>query len=186
MTHEADGTVTQVGDGLYDLRFERRYRLPIETVWAALTEPARLSDWFAQATVDLTLGGAVTFRWAAHGSVQRGAITTFDPPRALAWTLEDPDGGRSVVRWELTQEDPDFMGTRLVLTQRALRADHLLSIATGWHVHLDELPDAAARDAPLPWSLEREQARSRGELEQHVPRYRARLPRAAAEVPWTG
>ncbi|MFI4935931.1 MAG: SRPBCC family protein [Caulobacterales bacterium] len=182
---EPDGVVTEAGPGLYDVRFERFFMLPLAKVWAALTEPERLADWFAQAKLDLRVGGEVEFRWESHGYSEKGFIVALDPPRLIAYALPEPGGRHSVVRFELTQEDPKNIGVRLVLTQTLIRAEHLLSIATGWHTHLHEFPEAAARAEPSPWSLERETARSRGEVAEHVPRYRARLPREAAEVPWT-
>jgi uncharacterized protein YndB with AHSA1/START domain len=182
--HEADGYVTQSADGLYTVRFDRFIMVPIEKIWAALTDPARLADWFAQAKIDLRLGGDVEFRWDSHGYVETGFIVALKSPRLLAWAIPGPDGRHSVVRWDLKQEDPAGLGTRLTLTQTQLRPEHLLSVASGWHAHLHDLPEAALRPAPLPWSLEREKARAEREIADHVPRYRTRLPRAAAEVPW--
>jgi uncharacterized protein YndB with AHSA1/START domain len=184
--HEADGYVTRTADGLYSVRFDRFIMVPIEKVWAALTEPARLADWFTQATIDLRLGGEVEFRWDSHGHVETGFIVALRPPNLLAWAIPGPNGRHSVVRWDLKQEDPKGLGTRLVLTSTELPVEHLLSVATGWHIHLHELPEAAIRPDPLPWTLERERERSRRELALHVPRYRAGLPREAAEVDWTG
>ena len=169
----------------YTVRFERFMTVPIEKVWAALTIPERLADWFAQAKVDLRLGGAVEFRWDSHGYVETGFIVALEPPELLAWAVPGPDGRHSVVRWELKEEDRMGLGTRLTLTQTFLPTEHLLSVATGWHTHLHELPEAAARADPLPWSAEREQARAKGSSRPTSPRYRTRLPRAAAEVPWT-
>jgi uncharacterized protein YndB with AHSA1/START domain len=183
--HEADGYVLETSPGLYSVRFDRFMMVPIEKVWAALTEPARLADWFAQAKIDLRLGGDVEFRWDTHGYVEQGFIVALRPPELLAWAIPGPDGRHSVVRWDLKQEDPTMMGTRLTLTQTFLPTEHLLSVSTGWHTHLHELPEAAARADPLPWSAERETARAKREVAAHVPRYRSRLPRAAAEVAWT-
>ncbi|HEY5105277.1 MAG TPA: SRPBCC domain-containing protein [Caulobacteraceae bacterium] len=184
--HEPDGEVSAAGDGRYQISFLRFYMLPIAKVWAALTEPARLADWLAQVKIDLRLDGEIELRWESHGHVERGVIVALDPPSLLAWSTTDSEGAASEVRWTLHQDDPKTMGTRLVLTQTLIPPKHLLSIATGWHMHLHELPDAAARDAPLAWSLEREQDRSKSEFDKHVARYRAKLPREAAEVPWTG
>ncbi len=50
-------------------------------------------------------------------------------------------------------------------------------------VRLIPRPVDPARAAP--WSLEREKERTEREAAEHVSRYRARLPRAAAEVPGT-
>jgi len=113
MAGEADGTVTKAGEGVYDLRFERRYGLPIDTVWAALTEPARLADWLALATLDLRVGGAIVLDWPEMGDRLDGVIVALDPPRLLAFTWSEPDGAPgSVVRWELSEE-PD--GCRLLM-----------------------------------------------------------------------
>jgi uncharacterized protein YndB with AHSA1/START domain len=183
--HEADGYVTSFADGLYSVRFDRFIMVPIEKVWAALTEPARLADWFTQAKIDPRLGGEVAFRWDSHGHVETGFIVALKPPNLLAWAMPGRDGRHSVVRWDLKQEDPKGLGTRLVLTSTELASEHLLSVATGWHIHLHDLPEAAIRPEPLPWTLERERARAEREVAEHVPRYRAQLPRAAAEVPWT-
>ena len=183
--HEADGYVLETGPGLYTVRFDRFMMVPVEKVWAALTEPARLADWFAQAKIDLRLGGEVEFRWDSHGVVETGFIVALKPPNLLAWAIPGPDGRHSVVRWDLKQEDPKMMGTRLVLTNTFLPTEHLLSVSTGWHTCLHDLPEAAIRPEPLPWTLEREKTRAEREVSEHVPRYRARLPRAAAEVPWT-
>ncbi|HEY2707943.1 MAG TPA: SRPBCC family protein [Caulobacteraceae bacterium] len=184
--HDLDGVATEVGPGVYTLRFERFFMLPIEKVWAALTDPVRLADWFAQARIDLRIDGEVEFRWETSGHTEKGFIVALDPPRLLAWATPTPDGRHQVVRWALTQEDPEKIGVRLVLTHTLVPTQHLLSVATGWHVHLWELPEAALRPEPLPWTLERERERAQHEFATHVPRYRAKLPREAADVPWTG
>jgi uncharacterized protein YndB with AHSA1/START domain len=183
---EPYGLVTPAGDGLYDVRLERRFNLPIETVWAALTEPARLADWFAQAKIEPWLGGAVEFRWDLHGHVERGFIVAFEPPKRLAWAIPGPEGRHSVVRFDLVREDEKVKRcTLLTLTQTLVPTEHLLSVGTGWHAHLHELPEAAARSTPRPWTLEHERERSRREMADLVPAYRRRLPRGAAEVAWT-
>jgi uncharacterized protein YndB with AHSA1/START domain len=174
-TEDADGTVTQVGDGLYDLRFERLYRFPIGKVWAALTEPERLADWLAQASVDLRLGGAFALTWPTQDYRMSGKIVALEPPRLFAWTWPDPkdpdNTNAGVVRWELF-ETPG--GCRLVLTNTLVRSTDLVGVAGGWHVHLEDLGGAALA-APTPWSAEREQARLKRELAEIAPRYRAKL-----------
>src|SRR3984885_12584659 len=114
--HEADGYVLETSPGFYSVRFERFIMVPIEKVWAALTIPERLADWFAQAKIDLRLGGEVELRWDSYGHVETGFIVALKPPELLAWAMPGPDGRHSVVRWELKQEDPKGLGTRLTLT----------------------------------------------------------------------
>lgn len=180
--NEPDGFVTEAANGAYDLRFTRRYMLPIEKVWAALTEPARLADWLALAKIDLRVGGEVELSWPSTPYAERHVILELDPPRRMVWGSTDPASPGSVIRWELFEEDPDFMGVRLVLTQTLLPPNHVLGVGTGWHVHLGELPEAALRADPLPWSSERERARAGREKIELEPRYRARLPEEVARA----
>lgn len=178
---DGDGVVTKVGEGVYDLRFERRLAVPIAKVWAALTEPERLSDWLALAKVDLRVGGVIELTWPEMGDRNLGTIIELDPPRRFAFTWSEPDGAPgSMVRWELSE---DAGGCRLVMTNTLLRPGHLLDVATGWHRILDELPGAAVRDAPRPWTADRIKA-IRARQRELIDRYRARLPREAAEVEW--
>jgi uncharacterized protein YndB with AHSA1/START domain len=179
MTQEPDGIVTEVGDGLFDLRFERRIARPIEKVWAALTTPERLEDWLAAAKLDLRLGGAIELTWATPGDSLKSTILAFDPPRVFAFGWPEPDGAPdSIVRFELS-EAPG--GCRLVLTNTLLRTEYLLSVAAGWHAHLNQLPGAAGRVGPHPLSAER-WAAAAPNYKTLIELYRARLPREAAAV----
>ena len=182
LTQAPDGAVTQAGEGVYDLRYERRLAVPVAKVWAALTEPERLSDWLALATVDLRVGGTIELRWPEMGDANLGVIVELDPPRLFTFTWSEPDGAPgSVVRWELSEDTGG--GCRLVLTNTLLRPSALIDIGVGWHVILDDLPGAALRDHPRPWTTERiRHARARAAT--LVPRYRASLPREAAQVEW--
>jgi uncharacterized protein YndB with AHSA1/START domain len=179
MTSEPDGVVTEVGDGLFDVRFERHIARPIEKVWAAITEPVRLEAWLAQAKVDLRIGGFIELYWPGPDDGLKTQIVELDPPRLFAFGWPEPDGAPdSIVRFELSE---DAGGCRLVLTQTLLRTDFLLSVATGWHTHLDQLPAAAASADPRPLRIEAWNA-SRAADPGLIDRYRARLPREAAEV----
>ena len=55
-----DGTMERTADGGV-IRFERHLAYPIREVWDAITNPARLADWWlpfdADITVDLREGG---------------------------------------------------------------------------------------------------------------------------------
>ncbi|HLI66223.1 MAG TPA: SRPBCC domain-containing protein [Caulobacteraceae bacterium] len=179
---ESPAFVTRAPGGRYTVRYARRMMLPIEKVWAALTEPERLADWLAVAKVDLRVGGEVELTWPTANFAARYVIREIEPPNLMVWGSTDPDNPQAELRWLLFQEDPDFMGTRLVLIETLLPPEHLLSIATGWHAHLHDLPEAALREAPLPWSAEREQARAAREVAELSPRYRERLRRDAPDA----
>lgn len=142
------GEVTTTADAL-QVVFHRRYRAPVEKVWAALTTPERLADWFAEAKVDLRVGGTLSLNWnGAHQADMR--ITVCDPPRSLAWTWEI--GGReTLVRFDL---EPNAGGCRLILTHSGLnpRGGPGSGVRAGWHAHLEALPDALEGRA-TPWEV---------------------------------
>src|SRR5262249_12046400 len=110
-------------------RITRELILPVarQRVWAALTEPARLSAWFGQqAEVDLRPGGAVTFVWdgstGARGT-NHGVVEIVDPPHRFAFrwrTIRGYDDrplapGTSTLVEFILHEHPS--GTRLELIE---------------------------------------------------------------------
>jgi uncharacterized protein YndB with AHSA1/START domain len=128
------GEVRRTG-ATVEIVFRRRYAKPIEKVWAALTVPARIADWFAPAEID---GDVIRVSFPGHGTVE-GRIVVNEPMTAFAWTWANPDGSDSLVRFDLA---PDGDGCRLTLTQSGLAADQGAGNAAGWHAHLDGLPGA--------------------------------------------
>lgn len=95
-------------------------------VWAAITDPARLSQWFGAeiASCEARAGGRAEFSWA--GGTKRGAIVEVaDPPHLLAlrWLPFEraPDGTsivRSPTRVEFVLEESPH-GTLLTVTESA-------------------------------------------------------------------
>jgi len=151
LLHETLGLVVPEGDG-FTLTFERRYVQPLEKVWAAITVPERISDWLAEARVDLRLGGAFALSFTGEAYAFEGVITELDPPRLIAWTWPHEQHPDSVVRWELF---PDGEGCRLVLTQSDMHPPHLVEVGAGWHALLEVLPGAAGGPKVV-WRRERE------------------------------
>ena len=100
------GTIDTRDDGSYVLRYERAVSHPIEKVWAALTDPDRLEEWWARAEVELSEGGRARLEWLNGDAVAEGRITRLDPPRAIEFDtrltltvidfLEDALDGRPV------------------------------------------------------------------------------------------
>jgi uncharacterized protein YndB with AHSA1/START domain len=146
------GEVTVHGDAL-QLVFHRRYNRPVEKVWAALTTPERLADWFAAAEVDLRVGGIIRLSWnGAHKADV--TITVCEPPRALAWrwTIGERD---TLVRFDLASDGPNGEdGCALTLTHSGLSRDGARDggVRAGWHAHLEALPDAVDGRA-TPWEV---------------------------------
>jgi uncharacterized protein YndB with AHSA1/START domain len=85
------------------IRFERHLPFSVRDVWAAITDPARLADWWlpfdADITVDLREGGQMVF--AGRGDeafTMTFTILRVEAPMLLEHTHADPD---SLMRWEL-------------------------------------------------------------------------------------
>jgi uncharacterized protein YndB with AHSA1/START domain len=128
------GDVKETDRGM-EARWERRIPHSIERVWAAITEPARMREWLADADIDLREGGAIELRWLNSEAVLRGRITRLEEGRLLEYEGE-PHG---LLRFELS-EDGD--GTLLVFTNRIPGPSYPDLALAGWHVHLDMLDDA--------------------------------------------
>ena len=135
---EALGTFERQGD-VVDLRYERRYPRPIETVWAALTEPARLGDWLGQALVEPHVGGRYEL-FIERPRPMTGRIVTWQPPRLLEFSWDTGDAPATLVRCELSPDDAgDGKGTRLVFTHKAMGFVWIGLVLPGWHTHLERL-----------------------------------------------
>jgi uncharacterized protein YndB with AHSA1/START domain len=150
------GEVTTTGDSR-QIVFHRRYRQSVEKVWAAVTTPERLADWFASAAVDLRVGGTIRLNWNKGMHQAEMTITVCEPPRALAWrwTIGERD---TLVRFDLA---PEGDGCALTLTHSGLSLDGARDggVRAGWHSHLEGLPDAAeGRATPWETKVAREQA----------------------------
>ena len=104
---------------------------PPEAVYAAITDPAQLSQWWGdddtyhadQWEIDLRVGGRYVSRGKGKDGKPfevRGEYLEVDPPRVLVQTWIASFGGEaaSVVRWELA---PSGRGTRLKMTHSGLR-----------------------------------------------------------------
>ena len=138
----ADGTLQTLDDGRARIRFERRLDHPVDRVWAALTEPGRMRQWWAAADeLDLREGGRFTLRWLnsdEHGNVAiaRGTVSAIEPPHLLE--LDSDIHG--VMRWEL---QPEGDVTALTFTSTLnLPDEYRNKVLAGWHAHLDFLDDA--------------------------------------------
>ena len=139
------GDVTMEGD-LLQVVFHRHYHAPIEKVWAALTQPERLADWFAKAKVDLRVGGTLRLDWSEENHADM-KISACEPPRRLAWiwTL----GGRdTLVQFDLK---PEAEGCALTLKHSGVPLSGA-GVRAGWHAHLEALPDAIEGRATA-WSV---------------------------------
>jgi uncharacterized protein YndB with AHSA1/START domain len=139
----ANGVISKEGDG-YQIAFVRRLKKPIEKVWAALTVPERIADWFADMRFvpDVRLGARVELRFAEDPSyaMTKGEVVAFEPPRLFAWTWVEDEPPGSVIRCELA---PDGEGCILTFSWSGTKTKYLSSSAAGWQLFLDGLEGAA-------------------------------------------
>ncbi|HLY56828.1 MAG TPA: SRPBCC domain-containing protein [Stellaceae bacterium] len=149
------GTFTESPDGAVSLRYERTYPRPIETVWAALTQPGHLSDWLGDCEVEPHVGGCFNvFTDREPGRRVTGKVLEWQPPALLAFTWTWPGKPETVVRWELSRDGES--ATRLVFTQRGMARSLLALVLPGWHVYLERLGQLAGGTIPPKGHKDRE------------------------------
>jgi uncharacterized protein YndB with AHSA1/START domain len=99
------------------MQIEREIVFPASPaeVWEALTDPARLEEWFAtEVELDAQPGGEGIFRWG-DGDERRAVVREAEPEERLVldWDdegevvleLEEVDGG---TRLHVTESSPDW------------------------------------------------------------------------------
>jgi uncharacterized protein YndB with AHSA1/START domain len=146
-----------VAAGQDAVRIERLLPGPIERVWSYLTESELRRKWLASGSMELRVGGAVNLRFQhselspvvetipqkfeslRNGHDMKGRITQCDPPRLLSYSWGDESGSPSEVTFELTPRGDDVM--LVVMHRRLATRDDMISVAGGWHTHLDILAD---------------------------------------------
>jgi uncharacterized protein YndB with AHSA1/START domain len=138
---KTDGEVTRSGAEAV-IRFERHLLAEPAVVWVALTDPAFLSRWWGEATIDPRVGGQFDVCWfnptpSGDRLTMHGVITEFTPPHVL----ESAGDVHGILRWELT--DDGATGTNLVFTSTLDLPEEFRSrTLAGWHYHLMALGDA--------------------------------------------
>lgn len=134
---EPKGEVT-VKDDRMQVVFRRRFAKPVAKVWAALTTPERLADWFGAAKIDLRVGGTLHLSFANGKSVEV-SITRVEAPHVFGWSWMI-DGLNTSVLFELA---PDGDGCQLTLTHSGLSPHGRgTGVRAGWHAHLEGLADS--------------------------------------------
>ena len=123
-------------DGRPVLRFERRVDHPVAAVWAAITEPGELGQWFpSEIEGEMRAGARLAFRFPEHDAIPDmvGEVTDFDPPRELGFRW-----GEDQLRFELAAAEHDSH-TDLRFTVLLGSADKAARDGAGWHICLDRL-----------------------------------------------
>ncbi|MFG2653220.1 SRPBCC family protein [Streptomyces sp. NPDC048436] len=141
-------SLTPADDGHSVLRMERRLAHPPARVWAAITRPEHLAQWFpSEVTVDLRPGGAMGFHFPGdEGPGMTGEVTDVEEPRLFAFSWGDDH-----LRWEITPdgpqgadgrqgpEDPGGQGSLLTLIHTFGDRFGAPSFAAGWQLCVSAL-----------------------------------------------
>jgi uncharacterized protein YndB with AHSA1/START domain len=138
-----------------ELELVRRYRHPVEKIWASLSTPALLASWMGVEWLgDETLreGAAFDYRFRNSEMESRGRVLRFEPPCLLehSWFDNLPPG--SVVRWSL-ERDGD--GSILTLTHRFREPDDAPRTAAGWTQVLESLAATLSEESDVGGGMER-------------------------------
>ncbi len=120
------------------------FDVPMERVWKAITDPAKLSKWFGDQTeLELTVGSHGAMIWDEHGSYAI-RVDEVDAPRRFVWSwVHEPDvafddAPSTRVEWTLTRREDG--GTTLLLRESGFRSDlHHQQNTDGWTEELAEL-----------------------------------------------
>lgn len=122
--------------------FDRTFRAPVESVWAAITESDRLERWVGTWTGD-PASGSVSFRMNAEGDDVRHETFTIDdcdPPHRLALTT---NVGGEQHAWHVVLELSETDGTTtLTFSQSVPDAEMAAGVGPGWEYYLDRLVGA--------------------------------------------
>lgn len=120
------------------------YAVPVDRVYAALTDPRRLVEWFVdKARITAKKGGSFRFTWGTY--TLRGKVRGAEPPKRLILLWVDRFKGGKVfeteVRFELRKRRK---GTLLTVTHSGFKDGKRWvalfgSIQSGWAHYLTNL-----------------------------------------------
>jgi len=146
----------RVADGQGVVRVETRVDAPIDNVWSAITDPARLANWYGEVKGDLRVGGEYEARVLASGWEGTGRVESCQPPERLLITTRAADQpGEQAIEVTLTADGPK---TVVVWEERGMPVTYLAGYGTGIQIHVEDLAaylagrercDAAARMGDL-------------------------------------
>ncbi len=138
------GTVEQLDDGRWQLRFTRTLEHPVEKVWRAVTEPEHLAAWFPTSIEgERSPGASLRFVFPNDfAPPMDGEMLAYEPQSLVEFSW-----GPDVLRLELR---PVAEGTELTLLDTLEERGKAARDGAGWHACLEALGAALADDAECP------------------------------------
>lgn len=136
-----------VEDGRGVLRYDMDLPAPVDEVWAALTDPARLGDWYGRIDGDLRAGG----RYRAHlfPSEWEGEGRVLACESRSLLRMESGEPGEAVTIDEVRLAPLSAERTQLHLDRVRPSADALDAYAVGTQLHLENLAAYLAGEAAI-------------------------------------
>jgi uncharacterized protein YndB with AHSA1/START domain len=131
---ESLGSLRRVGEGV-TVEFSLIVPASPAQVWKALTDPATISQWLADAEMDAQPGGKVHLVWDDE-SEMHGIVIVADPPNHLSYSWIESDGA-SELSFRVRGVDDET--SQLVLTHRGTSNNNAPGFGAGWHAHLESL-----------------------------------------------
>ena len=126
------------------VQFERLLSASTDKVWAFLTEPARIAEWYGEGVIEPREGGKVEFM----GGHIKGVVTGWRPNQFFAHTWNVFSPGESVSGWPVSYLEfalaPEGDKTKLILTHRPIMTRVQPQTMMGWHTFLDMLETGIA------------------------------------------
>jgi uncharacterized protein YndB with AHSA1/START domain len=124
-------------DGKGVVRVQNRFDADIETVWSALTDPARLASWWGEVEGDLRLGGEYRERVFASGWEGTGRVEACEAPRRLLLLHREPDQpDEQSIEITLTADGDQ---TTVVWEERGMPVAYLAGYGAGIQIHVEDL-----------------------------------------------
>ena len=129
-----------------NIRKSRYYAVPVERVWAAITDPEALSKWFMEADFESSVGYQFTFKDKPQGNwdgILKGEVLAADAPNLLEYTWKgDQMKHVTTVRWQL---EPEGNGTKVILTHTGFQglSDTIVGLfhQFGWNKFFNQLAE---------------------------------------------
>lgn len=127
------GTAEEIGDGRWQLRFNRTYPHPVDKVWRAVTEPGHLAAWFPTSIDGERRAGAPLQFTFPNGAAPPfdGEVVAYDPPSVFEFRW-----GPDSIRLEVTGSE---RSATLTLLHAFGEQGKAARDAAGWHACLDAL-----------------------------------------------
>lgn len=151
MSDEAELGTIKRARGCFEARLERVLEHDQQSVWAMLTDSARLPEWLAPGELSKRKGGPAKLNFPESGTIIDSVVSAIDPPRLIEYSWSGPGEPERPVRWETYAHE---RGTRLVLTLRIPETEDIARSCAGWEAHLMMLL-AAIEGVPIKFPFDR-------------------------------